>query len=1411
MLAFASPAAAAAPPVQDITAFCAGGPAGDPFPDVPSGDVFHDEVACAKDAGLVNGKPDGLFHGLDTTSRAQMSSIVARADDTAVTLAIAGQTVNPLPAAGANPYQDVGDPPPDGGTPTAPHTNNILRLTTANIVQGKSANTFDPSGSETRFQLIKTIVGSIEFVTNTTLDDTCGITFADGAENDATFGEFVKKAGCAGIVQGKSSAASPSGSATNGNLGGGENVDRYQTAAIGDRGLAFLNAKGFINTLHGGGGPGVLTVGGGSLLPLTQGTSTVFNVTGADPTKHYDIQLFDYHNAPGDSTAPSCSSSGGNLFPNSSNPGLSTGNFAVQNPTAVGNNNISFVNGATEPTGQKSINGVSPDSNGNINFTVQNNDNGTAAPSLFCAVVFEQGTGANPDQIQLGANNMPVNQEAGVATLTAFFPAEASSGNFNNQFVLAAVSVLKEFVACAGPTGQAPCRTYHFSSNANVYNYSSPAVALSPDGVDFGKFISGIGTSPNLVLGDGLNIGYVPPTDAQPNTVSTFTFNWDTPGQPTDVTAATANISGTPAVQVTGTAPPNLDVTSASNPGSIQIFRATVTNGVVGPFSAIGLVNGNQVTSGFTFLFNDLNPPSGTYEYEAVAVPNAANDPGLGFPFQPGNPSEPSQPSAPITFTNTATALTPVILQTTYTKGSGQNAAQQLVLSPGAPASGQQADTISLLLANCGAGCTVANNASILIGDTSINTHAGNEVMLTNGVNSNWTSGAANTVNIVVTGAPTPVAGGANVLTASGPWAINHISGITNSAGDVNEAVSGDFAPGILGLPAYPSLTRMIDTGANFCGAGAFVSTCNFTNPPLANPEISTFFVGPGSAVTASQCAAGNCGDVWYNQNTNQLTIQPGLSGGGSCCGGQMNAGDPFEVQDFNGNVLASGTYNNAGQTVTLAGATIQPGSPIYFLYQSDGVGTGNGNISISLRQGFGGVVNPSPIPKVQGVAGAGNTLVVSFCDGFLVPNVTLNGPASNWKVFDQTDSTLQATGTNVVVDPNNGCSVDVTLNNPLALGSVHFLQVAPNSVNQKGDGAFIQTTGQGNVAQNVGPWTANGTPPVVTFTGGPTGGATTNDPTPTWTWTVTDATGTVDDANTHVIIDGVDQGPATAISGDGTGSMSVQFTPGAAIANGAHTIKLTSTDSNGVTGSSSTEDFTEGGTAASAANSSVNASPSTNVPDDNNPVPTSPGSSVVTVTLLDASSNPVAGKQVSLAPTTNGAGGLICDSNGTSCSAAGAAHTNGATTDGAGQVQFRVSNNAVQTVTYTATDTTDGVVVTDTATVAYIAPAFTSASGTAGGTTITVNFNDQICRTVAFAAGDWTVSGSVSGAQTVTGDNIPVCNGTKTNGVTTATLSLSAPLPAIPQTWTVTNANNAVMVNHAAIAPASVGRTFNT
>ncbi len=126
----------------------------------------------------------------------------------------------------------------------------------------------------------------------------------------------------------------------------------------------------------------------------------------------------------------------------------------------------------------------------------------------------------------------------------------------------------------------------------------------------------------------------------------------------------------------------------------------------------------------------------------------------------------------------------------------------------------------------------------------------------------------------------------------------------------------------------------------------------------------------------------------------------------------------------------------------------------------------------------------------------------------------------------------------------------------------------------------------------------------------------------------------------------------------------------------GSQTVTATDTITGSITGTSPA--ITVNAAAVSGSASTATASPSS-VPADGSTT------STITVTLTDAFGNPVAGKSVSLAQT-----GSSTISSPSGPSTAG------------GVVTFTVKNTTAETVTYTATDTTDSVTLTQTPTVAF-------------------------------------------------------------------------------------------------------------
>jgi hypothetical protein len=162
---------------------------------------------------------------------------------------------------------------------------------------------------------------------------------------------------------------------------------------------------------------------------------------------------------------------------------------------------------------------------------------------------------------------------------------------------------------------------------------------------------------------------------------------------------------------------------------------------------------------------------------------------------------------------------------------------------------------------------------------------------------------------------------------------------------------------------------------------------------------------------------------------------------------------------------------------------------------------------------------------------------------------------------------------------------------------------------------------------------------------------------------------------------------------------------------------------------------------APSAATSTVVASPKTAVADGLNQW-------TLTVTLLDANNVPESGKAVTLTPSCTPS---PCATDITPSSAV---------SDASGQTTFTVTDSVAQSVTFVATDTTDSVKPTQTATVTFQAPVATQINVAAnpttvpasGSTTLTVVVADQASRPLP----GQTVTLSATGSAVITPASTP-------------------------------------------------------
>jgi hypothetical protein len=148
------------------------------------------------------------------------------------------------------------------------------------------------------------------------------------------------------------------------------------------------------------------------------------------------------------------------------------------------------------------------------------------------------------------------------------------------------------------------------------------------------------------------------------------------------------------------------------------------------------------------------------------------------------------------------------------------------------------------------------------------------------------------------------------------------------------------------------------------------------------------------------------------------------------------------------------------------------------------------------------------------------------------------------------------------------------------------------------------------------------------------------------------------------------------------------------------------------------------------AANSTVMASPTEVVPDGST-------TSIIMVTLKDANGNPVSGKTVTLAQG-NG--------HSTVSAASGPLTSNGVVT-------FTVKDATAETVTYTATDTTDSVTISQTASVIFTTAAPTASNSTVIANPISVAANGSSTATITVTLKD-------AGGNPVSGKTVAISQG---------------------------------------------------
>ena len=256
--------------------------------------------------------------------------------------------------------------------------------------------------------------------------------------------------------------------------------------------------------------------------------------------------------------------------------------------------------------------------------------------------------------------------------------------------------------------------------------------------------------------------------------------------------------------------------------------------------------------------------------------------------------------------------------------------------------------------------------------------------------------------------------------------------------------------------------------------------------------------------------------------------------------------------------------------------------------------------------------------------------------------------------------------------------------------------------------------------------------------------------------------------------------------------------------------INISATGSDGCSGThTTTTTFVVSAGPVTAGNSTVSASPTSVVADGAT-------LSTITVTLKDANNNPVSGKTVTLAQ--GGGSSTISAASGLSNSS--------------GVVTFTVKDSKAEAVTYTATDTTDSVPITQTATVTFTASklAITSVNGGANptaGTAFSVVVQAQDANgnpanvvnstgvTLSLNTGTGTLGGTLTGTITAGSNSVTISGVTYTKAqsgvILTATRTSGDSLTAGNSAAFTVNPGAINSFSISAISsPQTVGTAFN-
>ena len=479
--------------------------------------------------------------------------------------------------------------------------------------------------------------------------------------------------------------------------------------------------------------------------------------------------------------------------------------------------------------------------------------------------------------------------------------------------------------------------------------------------------------------------------------------------------------------------------------------------------------------------------------------------------------------------------------------------------------------------------------------------------------------------------------------------------------------------------------------------------SCTFSNSgtPQATCSSGTCTVGWSANYNATLTATASSGSTFID-----------WSGGGGCSGSGTCSANATGSNGF----AATATFNlNQAPAITSASSTIFiAGSAGSFTVADTGTPTPTLSESGTLPAG---VTFNASNGVLSGTATVAGTYSLTFtASNGVLPNATQNftltvAPGA----VNAGKSAVSVSPASVTADGTTTSTITVTLedanNNPVSGKTVAIAQGTGHSTIAPASGT---SNASGQVTFSVKDTKAE----VVTYTATDTTDPVTVTQTATVTFTAGAVSATVSTVSANpasVTADGMATSTITVtlldsnsnpVSGksvtlaQGTGHSTISPASGTTNANGiatfaakdtkAESVNYTATDTTDPVTISQTATVTFTAGPASATVSTVAASPTSVTADGST-------TSTITVTLLDANSNPASGRTVTLAQGTGHS--TISPANGASNSS--------------GIVTFTVKDTKAEAVTYTATDTADSVTISQTATVTFTAGPVSTAVST--------------------------------------------------------------------------------------------------